>query len=168
MYDILYALKGQIIIIAALYLLALLAVAIDFVSGIRRAKREGKLRTSIGYRKSISKVNQYGMFLAILSVLDLMTTVAQILPMFGVKDLPFVTFLGCAIVCVVEARSVWENSERGRRAAITQAAKQVLDLAQSAHDRRELLEVIAEQLTKNHEEQAVRPAPHGGTNDIEC
>lgn len=151
MHDILNALKGQIIIISALYLLTFLAVAVDFMSGIRRAKREGKLRTSIGYRKSISKVNQYGMFLAILSVLDLMTTVAQILPMFGVKDLPFVTFIGCAILCIVEARSVWENSERGRRAEIAEVAKQALELSKNAHDRDELINQLIDLLKANND-----------------
>lgn len=150
--ELIHALKGQLLIISSLYILAFIAVAVDFVSGIRRARREGKLRTSIGYRKSINKVNQYGMFLTILSVLDLMTTVTQILPAFGLRDLPFVTFIGCAILCIVEAKSVWENSDRGRRAEIKTTASALIELLKKADDREELLQQIAEALRQEEQQ----------------
>lgn len=152
MEELIQALKGQIFIICLLYILTFLAVAVDFASGIRRAKREGLLRTSIGYRKSINKVNQYGMFLSILSVLDLMTTVTQLLPTFGVKDLPFATLFGCAVLCIVEAKSVWENSDRGRKAEIKTTAAALIEILKKSDNKDEVLRTLLDSLKDSETE----------------
>lgn len=148
--EIMSAVKVQLAMILGLYALTFFAVAVDFYSGVRKAKRQGELRTSVGYRKTVSKINQYGMLLTIASVLDMMATVIQLFPEFGIRDLPFATFVGCAVLCFIELRSVWENTESGHKRDVQAVARQVLEIVKTSDDRAALAEVLSKLLEEDN------------------
>jgi phage-related holin len=57
--------KFQFLPAADLFLVFIITIALDFVTGIAKAKTQGLLITSSGYRKTIIKLMQYGGAIAI-------------------------------------------------------------------------------------------------------
>lgn len=88
--------------LALTYIAVILAMAIDFVAGLRKAKQAGIASTSRGYKMTTEKAAKYFLPMLCLTCVDLMTSV--ILPA------PFFTMLmgGFNIFC--EWKSVMEST----------------------------------------------------------
>lgn len=90
------------------------AVGVDLVSGLSKAGREGRRRTSRGLRRTVSKLTGYMMMLAAMGLLDfVLTTSAVYLHVahgVSIPVLPLFTTLGALGLCIIEGKSVVENS----------------------------------------------------------
>ena len=69
--------------------------------GVRRAKRLNIVRTSFGYRRTITKLTSYFGLMIMLSIADIVASV--------VFDMPYFTVVGAIGIVLVEAKSVFEN-----------------------------------------------------------
>ena len=49
----------QLMIVAVLYIVVILAIFFDLLAGIRKAKQRGEFRSSFGFRKTIDQILQY-------------------------------------------------------------------------------------------------------------
>ena len=74
---------------------------IDLFFGVRRAKRLNIVRTSFGYRRTITKLTSYFGLMIMLSIADIVASV--------VFDMPYFTVIGAIGIVLVEAKSVFEN-----------------------------------------------------------
>lgn len=92
------------------------AVVIDLVSGLMKAGREGAKKTSKGLRRTVTKLTGYMMMMFSTSVLDgvLTTAVVYLRVAHGVDMpvLPAFTTLGALALCLIEGKSVVENTSR--------------------------------------------------------
>lgn len=122
----------QLIIVAVLYVVVILAIFFDLMAGIRKAKQRGEFRSSFGLRKTIDKVGKYfNMLLAvtatdviqILAVLQLNSQTDTSLPV-----MPILTFLGAAFACFIEIKSIYEKNSDKDRAKVQEAAKLMHEL----------------------------------------
>lgn len=93
--------KAGLIVLVVLYAGVFLSVLIDFFFGVRRAKRMNIVRTSSGYRRTISKLTNYFGLMLMLSIADIVASV--------VFKMPYFTVAGAIGIVLVEAKSVFEN-----------------------------------------------------------
>jgi len=94
-------LNGLLAVLAVLYSCVFVSVLIDLFFGVRRAKRLKKVRTSFGYRRTITKLTSYFGLMIMLSIADIVASV--------VFDMPYFTVIGAIGIVLVEAKSVFEN-----------------------------------------------------------
>ena len=94
-------LKAVLTVLAVLYACVFLSAIIDLFFGVRRAKRLKIIRTSSGYRRTISKLTNYFGLMLMLSIADVVASV--------VFKMPYFTVAGAVGIVLVEAKSVFEN-----------------------------------------------------------
>lgn len=96
------------------YLGILLAVLADLVSGVRKARRDGRPCTSRGLRRSVAKLSSYYLALFCLTVVDGIAIAALVtLASFGrqlIPPFPYLTTVGSLSLALIEAKSIAENS----------------------------------------------------------
>ena len=88
--------------LAIAYIAVIVAMAVDFVAGLRKAKQAGIASTSRGYKMTTEKAAKYFMPMLCLTCVDLMTSV--ILPA------PFFTMLMAGFNIFCEWKSVLEST----------------------------------------------------------
>jgi hypothetical protein len=84
-------------VLAVLYTCVFLSVLIDLFFGVRRAKRLKIVRTSFGYRRTITKLTSYFGLMIMLSIADIVASVVFDMPYFtviGAIGIVFVNDLG--------------------------------------------------------------------------
>ncbi len=101
-------------LLAIEYAGVVLAVLADLVSGLRRARREGRVCSSRGLRRSVAKLSSYFLALFCLSVVDGMIIMAVItladMGRESVPPFPYLSTVGALSLALIEARSIAENS----------------------------------------------------------
>lgn len=105
-------LKALLIVLAVLYTCVFVAVLIDLLFGVRRARRLKIKRTSSGYRRTISKLTSYFGLMFMLTMADIAASI--------VFNMPYFSVFGAIGIVAVEAKSVFEN--------LRQAEKEMADI----------------------------------------
>ncbi len=88
-------------VLAVLYACVFMSVIVDLFFGVKHAKRLKIVRTSYGYRRTITKLTSYFGLMIMLSIADIVASV--------VFDMPYFTVIGAIGIILVEAKSVFEN-----------------------------------------------------------
>jgi hypothetical protein len=88
-------------VLAVLYACVFVSVLIDLFFGVKRAKRLKIVRTSFGYRRTITKLTGYFGLMLMLSIADIAASV--------IFKMPYFTVIGAIGIVAVEAKSVFEN-----------------------------------------------------------
>jgi hypothetical protein len=88
-------------VLAVLYACVFVSVLVDLFFGVRRAKCLKIVRTSFGYRRTITKLTSYFGLMLMLSIADVAASV--------VFKMPYFTVVGAIGIVIVEAKSVFEN-----------------------------------------------------------
>ncbi len=118
-------------LIAIDYTGVLAAILADLRSGLLKARRRGEKRTSRGLRRTVEKASRYYVTLFAMTVIDAMTIAslaylravgAWSLPLF-----PLFTTIGAVGLCVIELKSIYENSqEKGDYDMISRALRRMI------------------------------------------
>ena len=105
-----------LVLVAVDYVCVLLAVLADLRSGLMRARREGKRRSSRGYRRTVEKAGRYYVTLMAMTVIDGMVVGSVVfLWLTGgpeLPPLPVFTSMGALGLCLIELKSIYENSQK--------------------------------------------------------
>lgn len=88
-------------VLAVLYTCVFLSVIVDLFFGVRRARQLKIIRTSYGYRRTITKLTGYFGLMIMFSIADVVASVLFKMPYFSVA--------GAIGIVLVEAKSVFEN-----------------------------------------------------------
>jgi len=64
------AIRPQLIILTIVYLLVLFVIFLDLWAGIRKARKRGELRSSLGYRKTVEKIAKYFNLIFVVTAID--------------------------------------------------------------------------------------------------
>lgn len=119
----------QLTVLAVVYVLVFFVVMLDLVSGLGKAKRRGKLRSSYALRKTVDKLVRYFSMLLVITAIDAVQMLAvsqwDLATGHHVPILPFLTFLAAMFVGFIELKSIYENSEEKERARIEDAAEDI-------------------------------------------
>lgn len=132
--------KRAAIVLAIVWSAVLVAMTIDFVAGVRKAKRAGIARTSYGFRRSVNKFCRYGTALLFALLGDVIMIVGTL---YGV---PYASVVCAILLCIIEGRSWFEKLEEKERARLIDnleaATEAVIDRDPSR---------IVEELKESHE-----------------
>lgn len=97
------------IIFVFLHAIVLVAIAVDLVSGYRKAKRLGEDRTSKALRRTVNKINSYYSCLLLMSMIDVTLYIIDIWERVGIPELPYFASVGTIFIIAIEIKSVVEN-----------------------------------------------------------
>ena len=94
------------------YLLVLLSVIADLISGLRKAKRRGEARRSKALRRTVDKLCRYYNALFALSVIDAMQIIAVLyLQAVNGFELPVAPVFTSICIALIEVKSIHEKAE---------------------------------------------------------
>ena len=129
-------------------IIVMMAMTADFISGIHKAKLNGEVRSSYGFKRTISKFILYIGSLCIACGIDAIFFVSQLWELVGLgllTKIPIVCTLIAVFACVIEIRSLWEKAENKQR----KNAGDTLDLLLSiAGDKPTLIKWFTESVAK--------------------
>ena len=141
-------------ILFALYILVFFMIGADFWSGIRKAKKNGIVRSSYGFRRTVEKIKEYYNAMIALTIIDAMqltslwyleTYYKYEIPMF-----PFVTLVGSIGLCIIEIKSIYEKAEDKQR--FHEAGALITSIAKHKTDIEEISKSVANYLKENTNE----------------
>lgn len=149
-----HGLGGMVIVAVMAMLVVLFAMSVDLVSGIRKAKLRGELRTSTALKRTLTKFISYqgGMIIAL--GVDMLIHMSQLLHLFGLSAIygvPVVTCLVGVFLLVVEFISVREKYDAKTKKEMQEAASFIAKLVEN-DNMREALKAALEQTEKKTEE----------------
>lgn len=133
-------LRTQIAIVGIMWLLVAIAIIIDLVSGIRKAKERGEMRTSYGFKQTVNKVVLYFGFMLFGFMFDC-------IGMFF-YPLPIVTLIASAFLIFIECKSVFEKAHDKDKRKFNRSLNELATLLENKDD---LLKGISEMIKKQRE-----------------
>jgi hypothetical protein len=132
---------AHLTVLAVLYACVFLSVIIDLFFGVKRAKRLKIVRTSFGYRRTITKLTNYFGLMLMLSIADIAASV--------IFKMPYFTVIGAIGIVAVEAKSVFENLKQEEK-SVEEIQKALLKIFEN---RDEIQALITFLNSKKQEEQ---------------
>lgn len=126
----------QILGVGLAYAGLLLAMAIDLIYGVKKAKELKIARTSTGYKKTATKAQKYLSPMLCLTIVDVMLSICVPLPLF--------TILWASYCVFCEFKSIREKS--WQKAELREAAKTMNVVIKNKDD---IAKIVAELLYNN-------------------
>lgn len=145
------AIINKLIVVGILWSAVLLAMIIDFYFGIRKAKQIGEVRSSEGYKRSVSKFNQYFGMLLYAFIFDAIVPISYFFE-FPISAIPLVSLLATVALVFTEAKSVHEKADEKQRRKVNASLIQVMELLEKKDD--VLHELLTDYKKKNENENS--------------
>ena len=143
-----------LLILFALYILVFFMIGADFWSGIRKAKKNGIVRSSYGFRRTVEKVKEYYNAMIALTIIDAMQVTAlwylETYYKYEIPMFPFVTLVGAIGLCIIEIKSIYEKAEDKQR--FHEAGALLSSIAKHKTDIEEISKSVAAYLKENTNE----------------
>jgi len=115
--------------------IVLLAIIIDLISGLKKAKQRGELRTSYGLQRTVRKIVTYFGALTFALMIDIIASYFVSFPVF--------TSIMAIFLIVIEGTSVYEKADEKQRKKMADEATTLITLLEHKDD---ILNGIAEVL----------------------
>lgn len=141
--DILKLIFPHVLTFAGLYIAVLLVIIADLISGCRKAKKDGFLRSSKGLRRTVKKIAEYYNLMFVISIIDCVQMVAIWESGLSIPRMPFFSFLATIFLCIIELKSIYERKTDKERAEIESMAK-FLVKAVKDKDTKEVINMLSE------------------------
>lgn len=97
-----------------LYILVLIAILADLWAGLRKAKQQGVIRSSYGFRRTIDKIVKYYNAMLIFGVIDAMQIMCLLYLekyySFTIPTFPFISLGGAMGCAIIEVKSIYEKN----------------------------------------------------------
>lgn len=132
-------------------IIVFIAMTVDLASGINKARTNGKMRTSWGLKRTMSKFIMYEGGMLIAGGVDVLMHSSHLYDLFclhAIKGVPVITCLVGAFLCVVEFMSVREKADVKMKKEFETTAK-LLDKVLSREDLHDLLKILAKKKDEN-------------------
>ena len=141
-------------ILFALYILVFFMIGADFWSGIRKAKKNGIVRSSYGFRRTVEKIKEYYNAMIALTIIDAMQVTAlwylETYYKYEIPMFPFVTLVGAIGLSIIEIKSIYEKAEDKQR--FHEAGALLSSIAKHKTDIEEISKSVANYLKENTNE----------------
>lgn len=137
----------MIVVIACL--LVIMAMGLDLISGLNKAKQRGELRSSWGLKRTLSKFISYIGSLLIAAGVDLIMHLchfAQILHFYLLESVPITTCIVAIFLMVVEFLSIREKADEKTKTEI----KRVAELVAQVVSKDDIVEAITQAIKDTH------------------
>ena len=109
----------------------ILAMIIDLISGVYKARQRGAVRTSYGLSRTVGKFILYSGSVIIAMMIDLMLHYSHLMilmklaPLVGV---PVVTCLLSVFLCIIEIKSIRERADEKTNKDVNEVARMLVEL----------------------------------------
>ena len=147
-------------ILFGIYMLVLFAILADLWSGVRKAKQNGIVRSSYGFKRTIDKIARYYNVLLALSIVDAMQMASlwylEKYYNYHIPIFPVITLLGAIGVCLIEIKSIYEKAEDKVR--IENAANLAGKIYANKDDVTEIIKSVMDYMNKSEPEPATATA----------
>ncbi len=128
-------------------LFVLVAMAVDLISGLVKAKQRGEVRSSYGLRRTVNKFIVYEGGILIAIMIDVMVHFSHLLHLFHLDNIvgfPVITCMMGVFLCFIEYLSVREKASDKTKRLMTNGAR----LAMTVMDKEKLADIVAEAMKK--------------------
>ncbi|SDE81232.1 phage holin family protein [Riemerella columbipharyngis] len=140
----------QLGIVCTVWVAVLIAMIVDFIFGLRKARQLGEVRTSEGYRRSINKVVFYYSMMTFALLFDFLDVITPTVLPKPLSAIPLFSILGATALVFTEVKSVYEKGEDKLRRRVSKSA---VDLMEVFLQNRDILENIANKINENKENE---------------
>lgn len=134
----------MLVIVVVACLLVLVAMGIDLVSGVNKARMRGEVRSSYGLKRTVSKFIMYEGGMVIAAGIDLLIHYCKLFPLLHIDLLygvPLITCLLGIFLLIVEGISVREKADEKTRLELSKA-EHVAQMATKMVNKEELVEAL--------------------------
>lgn len=126
--------KEMTVVAVFAFIIVLLAMMIDLVSGINKAKQRGEIRSSWGLKRTLSKFIMYEGGMLIAFGVDLFIYFSRIFELFRlsvINGVPVITCLVGIYLLVVEFMSIREKADKKTKKDFSEAGELITKLLES-------------------------------------
>lgn len=105
----------MLVVVVVAMLVVLLAMMLDLVSGLYKAKLRGEIRSSWGLKRTLTKFITYEGGMLIAAGVDLLIHLSKLMYLFGlnvIAGVPVITCIVGVFLLVVEFISIRENADK--------------------------------------------------------
>lgn len=144
MTDILIDCGQMIKVIVIACIIVLIAMVIDLISGLAKAKQRGEIRSSWGLKRTLTKFITYEGGMLIAAGVDILMHICHILELFHIEVLyrtPIITCLLGIFLLIVEFISVREHADRKIRSDFTHVEELLANVVRK-EDIKSIIETI--------------------------
>ena len=149
-------LREQLIFLLFIVILMLIAplvlIALDYWSGIRKAKKRGDIIRSDKMKRTIDKVSRYynGIFaMMVLDVIQIsMFVFLHLYNGWGAWTVPVFTLIGVAFVAAVEIKSIYEPADVKENREMKEVTELAKAIAAHRSEPEEIAQAVAKYLSK--------------------
>ena len=153
-------LREQLIFLLFIVILMLIAplvlIALDYWSGIRKAKKRGDIIRSDKMKRTIDKVSRYynGIFaMMVLDVIQIaMFVFLHLYNGWGAWTVPIFTLIGVAFVAAVEIKSIYEPADVKENREMKEVTELAKAIAAHRSEPEEIAQAVAKYLSKQRKD----------------
>ncbi|MBK5721839.1 phage holin family protein [Dysgonomonas sp. Marseille-P4677] len=137
-------LRFKLAIVAIMWLLVTLSMAIDLVSGCQKAKQRGEIRTSYGLRRTVSKAVLYYALMLFAFMFDCIGTFFY--------PQPYITMIAAAFLIFIECKSILEKAHDKDKWKINKSLEDLNIILENKDDLLKGLSEILKNKSRENEE----------------
>lgn len=134
----------------------LVLIALDYWSGIRKAKKQGDIIRSDKMKRTIDKVSRYynGIFaMMVLDVIQIsMFVFLHLYNGWGAWTVPVFTLIGVAFVAAVEIKSIYEPADVKENREMKEVTELAKAIAAHRSEPEEIAQAVAKYLSKQNKD----------------
>lgn len=145
----------MLMVVVMAMIIVVLAMTVDLVSGLIKAKQRGEIRSSYGLKRTLNKFVLYEGGMLIAAGIDLLIQLSHLLQLFPLKAIegvPVITLVVGIYLLIVEALSVREKADQKVRDDMRKA-KELLEKVITKEDIADILSEVIERRSKDGNDQ---------------
>lgn len=142
---------NMLMVVVIAMIIVVLAMTVDLVSGLIKAKQRGEIRSSYGLKRTLNKFVLYEGGMLIAAGIDLLIHLSHLLQLFPLKAIegvPVITLVVGIYLLIVEALSVREKADQKVRDDMRKA-KELLEKVITKEDIADILSEVIERRSKD-------------------
>lgn len=146
---------NMLMVVVMAMIIVVLAMIVDLVSGLIKAKQRGEIRSSYGLKRTLNKFVLYEGGMLIAAGIDLLIHLSHLLQLFPLKAIegvPVITLVVGIYLLIVEALSVREKADQKVRDDMRKA-KELLEKVITKEDIADILSEVIERRSKDGNDQ---------------
>lgn len=146
---------NMLMVVVIAMIIVVLAMTVDLVSGLIKAKQRGEIRSSYGLKRTLNKFVLYEGGMLIAAGIDLLIHLSHLLQLFPLKAIegvPVITLVVGIYLLIVEALSVREKADQKVRDDMRKA-KELLEKVITKEDIADILSEVIERRSKDGNDQ---------------
>lgn len=110
-------------LVLIMWIIVLIAIVIDLVSGLQKATKLGEDHTSYGFRRTVTKSVQYYGLMSFAFMFDVLSSL--------VSPMPYFSMLASFFLVFIEGKSVFEKAQEKDRRKVNESIKDLITLIEN-------------------------------------